>query len=91
MVKVVLPSIITTRINAEPEVTIFASTVKEALDKLVNKYGVSFKDRIFDASGKPKRFLNFYVNGRNVRFIQNLNTPLSHRDELTILPSASGG
>jgi MoaD family protein len=87
----VLPSILTRQINGENEVMISASTLQEALDKLVNKYGASFKERIFDTSGNPKRFLNFYVNGRNVRFIKNLNTPLSDSDEVTILPNASGG
>ena len=75
----------------EREVTVSASTLIEALGQLVTRYGEPFKERIFDSSGKPKRFLNFYVNGKNVRFINYLNTPLSDTDELTILPSASGG
>ena len=51
----------------------------------------SFKERIFDSPGNHKRFLNFYVNGKNVRFTDYLNTSLSETDELTILPSATGG
>ncbi|MCK5626016.1 MoaD/ThiS family protein [Candidatus Bathyarchaeota archaeon] len=46
---------------------------------------------MFDSSGKPKRFMNFYLNGRNIRFINNLNTPLKNTDVLTILPSIGGG
>ena len=51
----------------------------------------SFKERIFNSPGKHKRFLNSYVNGKNVRFIDYLNTSLSETDGLTTLPSATGG
>lgn len=91
MVKVIFPSIIAKATNGEREVTISASTLNEALDQLATRYGDPFKERIFDSPGKPKRLLNFYVNGKNVRFINYLNTPLSDTDELTILPSTTGG
>ena len=91
MVKVVFPSIIVKVTNGEREVIISASTINEALAELSTRYGKSFKETIFDSSGKPKRFLNFYLNGRNVRFINNLNTPLKITDVLTILPSIGGG
>jgi molybdopterin synthase sulfur carrier subunit len=91
MVKVVVPSIIAKITNGEREVQVSASTLNEVLAQLVTRYGEPFKERIFDVSGKPKRFLNFYVNGRNVRFINDLDTPLKDTDEVTILPSASGG
>lgn len=91
MVKVVLPSIIAKVAKGEKEVTVSATTLQEALNQLVNRYGESFKKRIFDSSGKPKRFLNFYVNGKNVRFIKFLETRLKEDDELIILPSVTGG
>jgi len=91
LVKVVFPSIIAKVTNGEREVIVSATTVKEAIDQLIARYGYSFKERIYDSSGKPKIFLNFYVNGKNVRFINYLNTALSDTDELTILPSTSGG
>ena len=91
MVKVIFPSIMTKVTNGEREVTVSASTLLEALKQLSIRYGDAFKDTIFDSSGTPNRFLNFYINGKNVRFINNLNTPISETDELIILPSATGG
>lgn len=91
MVKVVLPSIIAKATNGRREIHVKASTFNEALNQLVKRYGDAFKERIFDSSGKLNRFLNFYVNGKNVRFINYTNTPLKDTDELTILPSTSGG
>lgn len=91
MVKIVFPAIIAKVTNDEREVIVTASTIKEALTQLVTRYGESFEAIIFDSSGKPKRSLNFFLNGRNIRFINDLNTPLKNTDVVTILPSASGG
>ena len=91
MVRVIFPSIITTVTNGERIVEVPASTLKEALDKLTTKYGESFKERIFDSNGAPKRLLNFYVNGRNIRFLDQLNTLVGEKDEVAVLPTVSGG
>jgi molybdopterin synthase sulfur carrier subunit len=87
----VFPSIIAKVTNGEKEVRVTATTIDNALTQLSVKYGEPFKETIFDATGKPKHFLNFYLNGRNVRFIKNLDTPLKKTDVLTILPSVGGG
>ena len=77
--------------NGEREVTVPASTLLEALKQLSIRYGDPFSERMFDSSGTPKRFLNFYINGKNVRFINNLNSSIKSTDVLTILPSIGGG
>lgn len=91
MVKIVFSSIITSATQGEREVTLTASTLRDALNQLVTRYGDPFKERILDASGNPKRFLNFYVNGKNARFLKYLDTPLSEKDEVSVLPSVTGG
>lgn len=91
MVKIVLPSIFAKVTNGEKEISVSAATLSEALTQLVTRYGEPFKTKIIDSSGNPKRFLNIYLNGRNVRFINDLNTALTETDVVTILPSASGG
>lgn len=91
MVKVVFPSIIMSATNGEREVEVTASTLGEVLDKLAAKYGETFRERILDPDGRPKRLLNFYVNGRNIRFLDQLNTRVGEGDEVTVLPTVSGG
>lgn len=90
-VKVVFPSMMIGVTAGEKEVEVTALTLGEVLDKLVTKYGDTFKDRILDSSGKPRRLLNFFVNGKNARFLKNLETPLKGDDEISILPIVSGG
>ena len=90
-VKVILPSIIARATGGQREVQISASTLGEALNKIVEKYGEALKEKVFDSENTPQPLLNFYVNGKNARFTGFLETALNDGDQVTILPSVSGG
>lgn len=90
-VKVTFPSLLTSITKGEKEVKVEASTLGEAIDKLVVRYGGEFKDRVLDDEGRPRRLLNFFINGKNARFLKDLETPLKDEDEVFILPAVSGG
>lgn len=49
------------------------------------------KERVMDESGQLRRFVNIYVNGDDVRFINGLGTPLKDGDEVSIVPAVAGG
>jgi molybdopterin converting factor small subunit len=44
-----------------------------------------------DENGVPRRFLNFYVNEEDIRFLKNTETPLKDGDEVSIVPAVAGG
>ncbi len=90
-VKVVFPSVIASVTAGEKETEVSASTLGEVIDRLVAKYGDALKQRIFDSSGNLSKFLNFYVNGRNISFLKQLETQLNDGDKVLILPTVSGG
>jgi len=73
------------------EVEAEASSLKEALDALTAEYGDKFKTKVFDTTGNPKRQIKIYVNGRDVRFLNQLGTLLNDGDEVLILPAVTGG
>ena len=72
-------------------VEVDVSELKEALDILSSKYGERFKDRLYDEKGKVRRFINLYVNGKDVRFLNQLNTQLKEGDNVSIIPAVGGG
>ena len=74
--------------NAETEVE--GETVQEVLDGLLNRYE-DLRGRIYDDEGSLRRFVNVYVAGEDIRFLQGLSTPVSDGAELTILPAVAGG
>jgi molybdopterin synthase sulfur carrier subunit len=91
MVTIIFPSILQSITRQEKAITLSATTVCEVFTQLISRYGEPFRRKLLDPSGHPKRFLNIYLNGKNIRFIDNLESQLHDNDELTILPSVTGG
>jgi len=75
----------------EKAVEIEASTLRDAIDRLVVKYEEKFKNRIYDEKGKVRRFVNIYINGKDVRFLNSLETKLNDGDNILIIPAVGGG
>ncbi|HEX6508356.1 MAG TPA: MoaD/ThiS family protein, partial [Chloroflexota bacterium] len=48
-------------------------------------------ERILDDAGQPRRFVNVYVNGDDVRLLQGSDTALSDGDEVILAPAVAGG
>jgi MoaD family protein len=66
------------------------ATVGEVLDGLYAQHG-ELRDRIAGEDGELRRFVNVYVKGEDIRFLDGLATPVADGDELTILPAVAGG
>jgi len=49
------------------------------------------KARLCDEQGQLRRFVNFYVNSEDIRFLDGINTSLSDGDEVSIIPAIAGG
>jgi len=49
------------------------------------------RERLMDEGGQLRRFVNIYVNGDDVRFIDGLTTKLKDGDEVSIVPAVAGG
>ena len=76
--------------GGDAEVTVEGATVSAALTDLEQRYP-GFHDRLYDADGKLRQFINIYVNDSDIRFSQGLETPVGERDELSIVPAVAGG
>lgn len=79
------------KVIGEKTVYVDALTLEDAINEVSVKYGREFRDRILDESGKLKRFINIYVNGKDIRFLNQLKTILSDNDEVSIIPAVGGG
>lgn len=72
------------------EVTATGKNVGELIGELEKKYP-GIKERICDESGTVRRFVNIFVKDEDIRFLQNLDTPLGEKDEVSIVPAIAGG
>jgi molybdopterin synthase sulfur carrier subunit len=66
------------------------ATVAALVNDLDRRYP-GIKARICDESGEVRRFVNLFVNGEDIRFLKQLETPLRPGDELSIVPAIAGG
>ena len=76
--------------NGEATVEMEASTVVELVDKLETSYP-GFKERLIDEGGELRYFVNIYINGEDVRFLQGLDSSINSGDEISIVPAVAGG
>jgi molybdopterin synthase sulfur carrier subunit len=71
-------------------VTVAGTTIAELLVELEKQFpGIG--DRLLDGNGNIRRFLNIYLNGEDVRFLQDKETPVKESDEISIVPAIAGG
>lgn len=89
-VRVRIPAPLRQVTEGAAEITMEPASVGEAIGELERRYP-GMKGRIRDETGEPRRFINLYVNGEDVRFLQGLETGLSAGDELSIIPAVAGG
>jgi MoaD family protein len=66
-----------------------ATTVGEVLDGLYERYE-GLRERIAE-DGDLRRFVNVYVGGEDIRFMDGLETAVKDGEEVTILPAVAGG
>lgn len=90
MVRVRVPTPLRKFTNGADEVKAQGNTVRVLVDDLENKFP-GIKERICDETGKIRRFVNVYVNGDDIRFLQNMETALKEGDAISIVPAIAGG
>lgn len=67
-----------------------AGTLHDLVANLESEFP-GMRERLCDDTGELRRFVNIYVNGEDVRFLQGLSTDLKAGDEISIVPAVAGG
>lgn len=67
-----------------------SGTLAELIDALDRAYP-GLKERLCDETGELRRFVNVYVNGEDVRFLDGLQTRVEPGAEVSIVPAVAGG
>jgi molybdopterin synthase sulfur carrier subunit len=88
-VNVKIPTQLRAATEGEAAANVDGTTVGEVLDSLYERFG-ELRSRIAEDGGL-RRFVNVYVDGEDIRFLDGLDTPVKDGDEVTILPAVAGG
>ena len=90
MTVVKFPAVLRANVGGAREVEADGDTIGDGLDTLVTTYP-SLKDQLFTADGALNRFVNVYLNGQDVRYLDGRATAVADRDEVRLLPAMAGG
>ena len=89
-VKVRIPTPLRTLTGGVDVVELQGGTVGDLLNELTGKFDGMDK-RLFKQPGELNRFVNIYVNDEDIRFLDNLTTPIKDGDNVSIVPAIAGG
>lgn len=89
-VRVRIPTPLRRFTGGSEEVGVDGTTIGAVVDNLEQRYP-GIKERLCDEQGRVRRFVNLYVNGDDIRFLNSLDTPVKDGDEVSIVPAIAGG
>ena len=89
-VMVRIPTPLRRMTNGKDKVEVESDNLGDLVEKLNSEFP-GFKDRLIDEEGELRYFVNIYLNGEDVRFMDGLNTSTSSGDEISIVPAVAGG
>jgi molybdopterin converting factor small subunit len=89
-VTVRIPTQLRSATGGASEAQLDGGTVSEVLDALFEEFS-ELRERISDDAGGLRRFVNVYLGGEDIRFLDGVATSVPDGAELTILPAVAGG
>lgn len=90
MSTVKFPAVLRANVGGVREVEAAGGTIGEVLAGLAAAYP-ALGDQLFTPDGELNRFVNVYVNGSDVRYLDGLATAVADADEVRLLPAMAGG
>src|SRR3989344_251067 len=77
--------------GGEKKTDISAYSLTDAFSKISEIMGDDFKRRVLESDGTPRSLINIYINGKNAKFSDGMNTIQNDGDEVYVLPAVAGG
>ncbi len=67
------------------------STINDVFTKLSEKFGDDIKTVLLKKTGDLNDHVVIMLNEKNIRSLDDLNTKIQNKDEITLLPAIAGG
>lgn len=89
-IRVRIPTPLRQLTNGARLIEVGAADLSQAIDELDRQFP-GIRARLIDDKGEVLRFVNIFVNERDIRFLGGLKTPLVDGAEVSIVPAMAGG
>ena len=76
--------------DGQDKVDVDGNSLGDVIDAMNEQYP-GIRERICDDQGQLRNFVNVYINGEDVRFLQGLETATTDGDEVSVVPAVAGG
>ena len=76
--------------DGQDKVDTSGATLREIIDSMESQFP-GIKERLCDENGDLRHFVNVYVNGEDVRFLEGIDSATGDGDEISIVPAVAGG
>jgi molybdopterin converting factor small subunit len=89
-VRVLLPNAFQKHTNGARELQSSAGNLPQLITEIETTFP-ALRSHLRDDSGQIRRFINFYVNEEDIRFLGNEKYSFKDGDEVLVIPSIAGG
>jgi molybdopterin synthase sulfur carrier subunit len=87
---VFIPAVLRPSVGGVKSLELGGGTVGDLVQALLERHP-GLGGQLLTPEGELNRFVNVYVNGQDVRYLDGLATPVEERDEVRLLPAMAGG
>jgi sulfur-carrier protein len=87
---VFIPAVLRPNVGGVKSLEIGGESIRGVVDTLVEQHP-ALRTQLLTDDGDLNRFVNVYVNGKDVRYLAGLDTPVAPTDEVRLLPAMAGG
>jgi molybdopterin converting factor small subunit len=90
MSTVFIPTVLRPQVAGAKSLELSGGSVRELVTALLDRHP-GLTGQLLTPDGELNRFVNVYVNGQDVRYLDGLATPVADADEVRLLPAMAGG
>ena len=90
MSTVFIPAVLRPNVGGVKSLDIGGDSIRGVVDALVEQHP-ALRTQLLTDDGDLNRFVNVFINGRDVRYLAGLDTPVGPTDEVRLLPAMAGG
>ena len=90
MSTVFIPTVLRPAVAGAKSLELSGSSVGDLERALLERHP-GLGGQLLTPDGELNRFVNVYVNGQDVRYLEGLATPVADGDEVRLLPAMAGG
>lgn len=88
--KVLIPTVLRPQVGQVPSLELDGDNVGDVLGRLREQFP-ELGRRLYRDDSQLNRFINVFLNDEDIRFLEDLKTPIAEGDELSLVPAVAGG